>query len=31
LGESVEIAEGDTLQLHPKLIPFERAHEALSQ
>lgn len=31
LGEDLEIAEGDTLQLHPKLIAFEKVQEALDQ
>lgn len=31
LGEDIEIAEGVALQLHPKLIPAEKAREALGQ
>ncbi len=29
LGEEIELAEGARLELHPKLIPVERAREAL--
>jgi len=31
LGEDVNITEGDKLQLHPKLIPYEKAREALGR
>jgi hypothetical protein len=29
LGEEIELAEGASLEVHPKLIPVERAREAL--
>jgi hypothetical protein len=29
LGEAIELAEGATLEVHPKLIPVERARQAL--
>ena len=29
LGEEIDLAEGASLTLHPKLIPMERAREAL--
>jgi protocatechuate 3,4-dioxygenase beta subunit len=29
LGEEIELGEGARLEVHPKLIPVERAHEAL--